>query len=296
MKILITGARGQLGYHLQKVFADHELYLGDSQNLDITQEGVVNREVENFRPDVIIHAAAYTNVDQAETDRDRCWQVNVTGTRHIAQAARAVDAKLVAISTDYVFPGDKGTPYLENDTPGPLSYYGQTKLEAEKLVAQLAPKHFICRTSWLYGGPKPTSTTDYTAQGMPKNFVYTMLRVGKNREQVEVVNDQMGSPTYAQDVAYYTKRLIETMQYGVYHLTNSGETTWADFASEIFRLAGYTTKVNGISSADWAAKNPQATQRPAYSVLTHQHLVDIGLPDLRSWQEALADFLADYHE
>lgn len=293
MKILITGADGQLGHHLKQVFADHELYLGDVHNFDITNRDIVVRETNNFRPDVIIHAAAYTNVDKAEVDKDLCWQINVAGTRHVAEAAKMVDAKLLAISTDYVFAGDSTTPYTENDSPGPLSYYGHTKYEAEKLVATMAPKHFICRTSWLYGGPKPTKTTDFTQPGLAKNFVNTMLKIGKDTAEVEVVGDQVGGPTYAQDVAEHLKLLMGTLQYGVYHLTNSGVTNWAVFAEETFKIAGYETNVKPITSTEYAEKYPQATQRPKYSVLAHDHIVAVGLPDLRPWQEALAEYLSE---
>jgi dTDP-4-dehydrorhamnose reductase len=293
MKILITGADGQLGYHLKQVFADHELYLGDVHNFDITNQEVVLRETTQFQPDVIIHAAAYTNVDKAEADKDLCWKINVDGTRNVAQAAKQVNATLIAISTDYVFSGDKGEPYLESDPPAPLSYYGHTKYEAEKIVATTAPKHFICRTSWLYGGPKPTKTFDFSAPGLPKNFVYTMLRVGKNQSAMDIVSDQVGGPTYAQDLAEYVKRLIESQEYGVYHLTNAGVTNWAEFATSIFTIASYPTVVNHVTSEDWAAKNPQATVRPKYSVLGHSRILDLGWPDLRSWQDALADYLSE---
>lgn len=293
MKILITGANGQLGYHLQNVFADHELYLGDTHNYDITDRDIVMRETSNFNPDVIIHGAAYTNVDKAEIDKDLCWKINVEGSRNVAEAAKAVDAKMIAISTDYVFAGDKGTPYLESDHPNPLSYYGHTKYEGEKMVAMHAPKHFICRTSWLYGGPKPTKEMDFTQPGMPKNFVLTMLRVGKDKAEMEIVGDQAGGPTYAEDLSLAIKELMGTMQYGIYHLTNSGVTNWADFAQEIFRIAGYDTKVKAITSEEWAAKNPQSTERPKYSVLGHDHLIGLGMTDLRSWQDALADYLSE---
>lgn len=293
MKILITGADGQLGYHLKQVFADHELFLGDVANFDITNRDVVMRETTAFQPEVIIHAAAYTNVDKAEVDQELCRRINIDGTRNVAEAAKAVDAKLVAISTDYVFAGNKGEPYLESDPPAPLSFYGHTKYEAEKAVAMTAPKHFICRTSWLYGGPKPTKDMDFTQPGLPKNFVLTMLRVGRTQPTVEVVSDQVGGPTYAQDLAEYLKRLIESEEYGVYHLTNAGVTNWAAFAQEIFATAQYPTSVTPISSEAWSEKYPQSTDRPKYSVLGHQRLLDLGWPDLRSWQDALHDYLSE---
>lgn len=293
MKILITGADGQLGYHLKRVFADHELFLGDVANFDITNREVVMRETAGFDPDVIIHAAAYTNVDKAEVDKDLCSRVNIDGTRHVAEAAIAVDAKLIAISTDYVFSGNKGQPYLESDPPAPLSFYGHTKYEAEKAIVTATPKHFICRTSWLYGGPKPIKGMDFAQAGLPKNFVLTMLRIGSTQPTVEVVNDQVGGPTYAQDLAEYLLPIANSEEYGIYHLTNAGVTSWADFAQAIFSDAHYPTSVSPISSEQWAAKYPQSTDRPKYSVLGHQRLFDLGWPDLRPWQNALADYLSE---
>lgn len=292
MKILITGANGQLGYHLQQTFADHDLYLGDLDNYDITKRDIVLAETEKFQPDVIIHGAAYTNVDGAETNRELCRAINVDGSRHVAEAARRADAKLVAISTDYVFAGDSDKPYKETDTPAPISYYGQTKYEGEQEIIKTHPAHFICRTAWLYGGPKPTQEMDFSANPI-KNFVYTMLRVGKDRDSVEVVNDQWGGPTYAHDLAETIKQLIETDEYGIYHVTNSGVTSWAKFAELIFDLAGYKTEVRGITSEAWAAKNPTATKRPHYSVLAHTHLASAGLAEMRTWEMAIADFLSE---
>ncbi len=293
MRVLITGANGQLGYHLQQAFSEHELYLGDVDNFDITNRDLTLRETEIFKPDLIIHGAAYTNVDGAETNKELAYAINVNGSKHVAEAATLVGAKIIAISTDYVFAGNKGTPYLETDEPNPQSYYGKTKYEGEQAVVEIAPKHFICRTAWLYGGPKPRTTTDLTSYPF-KNFAVTMLRLGKERESLEVVADQLGGPTYAKDLAEHVKRIAETDVYGIYHVTNAGVTNWADFTREIFRLAGYKTTVNDVTSAHYAAKYPQAAKRPAYSVLGHEALIATDLPDLRPWQDALADFLADY--
>lgn len=325
MKILITGAKGQLGYHLQQTFAEDELYLGDTDNYDITNRDIVMRETENFKPNLIIHGAAYTNVDGAEANKELCRSINVDGSRNVAEATKAVGAKILAISTDYVFAGDKGSPYTETDRPNPLSFYGQTKYEGEQAIQQTIDRYFICRTSWLYGGPKPAPQSHFEANDQPrnpdsrvarhfgihywrtaendiieissapfKNFVYTMLKVGKDKAEVEVVSDQKGAPTYAKDFADTIKQLVTTDKYGIYHATNSGVTNWADFAQEIFRLAHYDIKVKGITSEVWASKNPQATKRPAYSVLAHQALLAAGLPELRSWQEAVREFLSEF--
>ncbi len=294
MKILITGAKGQLGYHLQQVFADDELFLGDIDNYDITKPEIILPATEQFKPDLIIHGAAYTNVDGAEANKELCYAINVTGSENVAKAAQAVGAKVLAISTDYVFAGDKGTPYLETDSPNPISYYGKTKYEGEMALLEIVKESYICRTSWLYGGPKPTPTTDFANTGAIKNFVYTMLRVGKDKHQLEVVGDQQGGPTYAEDLALKVKEIITTDRYGIYHTTNSGITNWAAFAQTIFDLAGYNTKVKPISSQEYADKNPQSTRRPSYSVLGHQGLKEAGLADLRSWQEAISHFMAEF--
>lgn len=293
MKILITGANGQLGYHLQQAFAEHQLYLGDTENYDITKPDQVNRETEQFQPDLIIHGAAYTNVDGAETNQELCRAINVQGTYNVALAAKAVGAKMVTISTDYVFAGDQTEPYRETDHPHPLSYYGLTKLQSEQITQEVNPQSFICRTAWLYGGPKPTATSDL-ANNRIKNFVYTMLRVGKGRDTIEVVGDQFGGPTYAGDLAEAIKAIATTDQYGIYHTTNSGSTSWANFAQTIFNLAGYPTKVIAISSTIWEQRNPNSTKRPKYSVLGHYALEQAGLPDLRDWKEAISDFLSEF--
>jgi dTDP-4-dehydrorhamnose reductase len=293
MKLLITGANGQLGYHLKQVFHNETLYLGDTDNYDITDAALVLRETEQFQPDVIIHAAAYTNVDKAEIDRELCEKINVEGSRNVALAAKAVGAKLVAISTDYVFSGDSQTPYKETDTPNPVSSYGQTKFDGEKAVQETLSEHYICRTSWLYGGPKPTPETDFTTAGLPKNFVNTMLRVGKTKDEVSVVADQQGGPTYAHDLALKIKELIKTDKFGIYHITNSGVTNWADFATAIFKTARYTTTVKHVSSVEWELLTPSTTKRPAYSVLAHDNLLAAGLADTRNWQDALADYLSE---
>ncbi len=297
MKVLITGANGQLGWHLKQVFADCELYLGDTDNYDITNRELILAETEKFRPALIIHAAAYTNVDGAETNQALCRAINVDGSRHVAEAAAAVDAVLVAISTDYVFAGDKGEPYQESDSVKPLSFYGQTKAEGEQAVMATTAKHFITRTAWLYGGPKPTPETDWTTAILPKNFINTMLRVGLNRPSIEVVDDQIGAPTYAADLSQAIRDLAATKRYGIYHLTNSGTTNWAAVAEFIFETVQHPTTVTHIKSADWQANNPSATKRPAYSVLGHAALTAAGLPGLRAWQAALADYLSEFdHE
>lgn len=311
MKILITGAKGQLGYHLQKVLDSHELFLGDTDNYDITKPEIVMAQTARFQPEVIIHAAAYTNVDGAETQKELCRAINVDGSRNVAEAAKSVNAKIVAISTDYVFAGDKDSPYLESDPPNPISYYGQTKLKGEEAVRSTTNQYYICRTAWLYGGPKPIRQNRLEGEDRPrdldyfnidadnppfKNFVYTMLKIGRGKDRIRVVQDQIGSPTYAADLAETISQLIKTNNFGTYHITNGGHTNWADFAREIFRLAKYSTTVSDLTSEQWAKKNRESTKRPAYSVLANKKIREIGLPPLRDWHGAIGDFLSEVNK
>lgn len=294
MKILITGANGQLGYELQNAFSEHELYLGDTHNYDITDLDLIIKETKGFQPELIIHGAAWTNVDGAEANKDLCKAINVDGSRNVATAAKSVDVPIVAISTDYVFPGDAAEPYKESDQPNPLSFYGQTKLDGEKAVQEVTDKFYICRTAWLYGGPKPTPETDFSIAQLPKNFVNTMLRVGKGKPEMGVVGDQLGGPTYAKDLSLKIKELIGTENYGIYHITNTGVTSWAGFSREIFSKANYSTVVKDLTSEEWESINPTSTKRPKYSVLGHENLAKAGLSETRSWQAALADYLSHY--
>lgn len=293
MKILVTGANGQLGYHIQQVFADHKLYLGTSSNFDITDRSTVMSQTTKFQPEVIIHCAAYTDVDRAEADRDQARTVNVDGSRYVAEAVKAIGATLVAISTDYVFAGDKSSPYAETDPTGPKSYYGQTKLAGEQTIQQILSNYYICRTGWLYGGAKPTPNPNFS-QTLHKNFVSSMLEAGRHGATVEVVDDQIGAPTYAADLAETIKTLLSSGKYGVYHVSNHGQTNWAEFAGYIFTKSRYSTTVKHIKTADWVKSHPDSARRPAYSILGHQALKQAGIPELRSWQKAIDDFLSNY--
>lgn len=278
MKIIITGGRGQLGRELAGVLLEaggHEVISPGRQELDVTRMEELLRAFKAFSPEVVIHAAAATNVDQCELDHDLAYLVNALGSRNVAAAAAVVGAKLVFISTDYVFNGRAGRPYTEFDAPDPINIYGKSKLAGERYAAELCPRYFIVRTSWLYG-----------RHG--KNFVKTMLDLAGKRDEIAVVDDQVGSPTYAGDLARFIAGLIETELYGIYHASNGGECSWFDFAREIFRLAGLDhVRVRPISSAELNRPAP----RPAYSVLDNYCIRLQGLPDLRPWQEALQDFL-----
>jgi len=278
MKILVTGYTGQLGYD---VFREgnkrgFEMVGLGSKDLDITQEHVVNQSVEEIQPDAIIHCAAYTAVDKAEDDKENCWNVNVNGTRYLAEAAIKVHAKFMYISTDYVFDGEGDTPFDENDEPNPVGYYGLTKYEGEKLTQSLLSEWFIVRISWVFG-----------ING--NNFVKTMLRLSETHDELNVVGDQVGSPTYTFDLSRLLIDMVQTNKYGIYHATNEGFCSWADFATEIFKQVGKSMKVNHIKTEDYHTR----AVRPNNSRLSKQKLVDNGLIALQSWQKSLNHYLKE---
>lgn len=278
MKVLITGAGGQLGtelaIYLKRKLAQAAIFPLARQDLDITNFEQVQGVIRGIRPDVIIHTAAYTKVDQAETDQDLAYAINAIGTRNVATCGENVGAKLVYISTDYVFDGRKNAPYTESDQPNPLNIYGRTKLAGEEFVRSLSSRHFIVRTSWVYG-----------KHG--QNFVTTMLQLAEERQELMVVDDQVGSPTYTLDLAEFIVSLMKTEQYGLYHATNLGACSWYELAGEIFRLKGMKVKLRPCRSEDFA----RPARRPAYSVLEHTEIRNRGFKDLRPWQEGLAGFL-----
>jgi len=270
-----------LGTDLQKALrGEHDLVLtdvvGDVQFLDITDTSAVMSAVGESRPDAVIHSAAYTDVDGCERDPDKAYLVNGLGTWNVATACREHDAALVYVSTDFVFDGKKGEPYTEYDGTNPLGHYGASKLAGEKHVRELCPRHYIARTAWLYG-----------EHG--KNFPYTIMNAAKTRKELKVVADQIGSPTFTADLAATIRDLIGSPLYGTYHVTNKGSCSWCDFAKEILRLAGINdVDVQPIKAEEW----PSPTKRPKYSVLRHYSLELQGRDNLRSWQDALADFIS----
>lgn len=272
MKILVTGVKGQLGQQLLLAAkASRKMVFGfDKETLDITNERRVFEVVRNIRPDVILHTAAYTAVDRAESDSDAAYAVNGYGTRNLTVAARAVGAKLVYVSTDYVFDGELGVPYDEFTPARPINVYGRSKLAGEQFVKELHDRYFIVRTAWLYG--------EYG-----NNFVKTMLRQSDSQSSVQVVGDQIGCPTYTADLAVTIMKMMETERYGTYHVTNSGRCTWAEFAREIFRQKGLSTEVHEISSDEYqaAAKRPYQTVLEPLALRLNQFEL---LPD---WQDAL---------
>lgn len=250
--------------------------------IEISDMNSVKRAFTNERLDVIINTAAFHRVDDCETNSDRTFQVNAVGARNLAVVAQKIGAKLVHVSTDYVFGGEsepRTTPYTEFDTPVPPNTYGKSKLAGEELVRHLCTRHFVIRTSALFGIAG--------SSGKGGNFVETMLRLSQERDQLRVVHDQVFSPTYTRDLARKIAQLINTEHYGIFHITNSRSCSWYEFTEEILRLAGLKTPVIPITSDQY----PQKAKRPRFSVLDNYHLRLLGMDDMRLWQEALKDYM-----
>ena len=279
MKILITGANGMLAKAVRERFKEHELILtdvvGTELSLDITNLKEVEEFVSNIKPDVIINCAAYTAVDKAEEEEDLARKINADGPKNLAIAANQNNCRLVHISTDYVFGGDLSLDeiYKEDDSKAPVTAYGRTKLAGEKAIGENTERFYIFRTAWLYGDGK--------------NFVRTMLKFGKEREEVKVVYDQHGSPTYAVDLAdIIYQALEEEIPYGIYHTTNLGFTTWYEFTKKIYELAGISCRVNPVTSEEFAS----AAKRPANSMLSKEKILEAGIA-VPSWEDALERYL-----
>ena len=275
--ILITGADGLLGYDLMKTLSqgkDHHVIATNRQRFDITDLEATTSFLEEARPEVIVHAAAFTDVDACEIEKERAFQTNASGARNVALAARRVGAKLVYISTDYVFDGVKEAPYQEEDRPNPINIYGASKWEGERLVQEECPESFIVRTAWLYG-----------IRG--KSFVKTMLRLAQTEKEISVVHDQRGTPTWSHDLARQLQALIATDRYGIYHATSQGSCSWYEFALAIFRASGLPVQVQPVPSERF----PRAARRPRNSVLENRRLGELGLHLMSPWEQSLAQFL-----
>lgn len=280
MKVAVTGAQGQLGSDLVKrLQAVGEVTGLGREQWDITDERQCKDVMQRLRPDVVIHAAAYTAVDLAETDADRAYAVNAFGTRNVAAAAEDVKAKLCMISTDYVFDGTGTAPYREYDQTNPQSVYGQSKRAGEILAQTLSSRYFIVRTSWVYG-----------KHG--NNFVKTMLKLGREKDRLAVVHDQIGSPTYTVDLSGFLAELIQTERYGIYHASNSGSCSWYEFARAIFEESGISVQLEPCTTEQF----PRPAPRPKYSVMDHMAIRANGFTDLRHWREALKAFLAERND
>ncbi|MGQ0811816.1 MAG: dTDP-4-dehydrorhamnose reductase, partial [Nitrospiraceae bacterium] len=273
---LITGADGQLGHELRRVLTSHELISCIWPDFDLLKPDVEQR-ILDARPEVVIHAAAYTNVDQAESQPDLAMAVNAEGTEKVARAATKTGARLFYVSTDYVFDGMKRLPYVESDMPNPMNVYGTSKLEGERRALACCPETLVIRTAWLYG-----------AQG--HNFVKTIMRLATEQPALRVVADQRGCPTHASDLAHAISRLLTTDLKGVVHATGMGDCTWHEFAQAIVGLMRTSVKVEAITTEE--AGRP--ARRPAYSVMAHLRLshVGIAMPD---WKEALTRFVRDMY-
>jgi len=268
----MTGANGQLGSALRRVLSGEDLTLKDLPEFDLA-DPASESQIREAKPDIILHVGAYTNVDQAEREPERAYAVNAEGTRRVAQAAQAAKARLIYVSTDYVFDGTKTSPYHEQDTPHPLNHYGRSKYEGEQAVLTLCPNSLVVRTAWLFGQEGP-------------NFVKTIMRVAQERPVLEVVDDQRGCPTYAEDLAQALSQLAMSDLRGICHVTNSGHCSWYEFAQAIVRLTGAGATVQPITTAQAA----RLAKRPPYSVLSHDRFATQYSP-LPEWQDALARFL-----
>lgn len=288
MKLLVTGARGQLGLQIRAVLERGKSELGEIDDiykkaeikyvsyseLDITILKDVLEYTEEYKPDIIINCAAYTNVDKCESDVDTAFKVNAIGPRNIAVAAKKIGAKLLHVSTDYVFNGESRVPFREYDIPQPINVYGKTKLLGEQYVREFCDKYFIVRTSWLYGK-------------YGRNFVFTILNMAKEKGYLEVVNDQRGNPTNAEDLAYHILKLVLTDEYGIYHCTGKGECSWYDFACKIVEYAGINCTIVPITSD----KINRAAKRPSYSSLDNMMLRCTIGDNMRNWKDALKAFI-----
>lgn len=278
MKILVTGYNGQLGYDVVKELNSRSVECRgvDREDFDITDRDETVGYICDYAPDAVIHCAAYTAVDRAEDDEENCRKVNADGTENIAVACEKLRAKMLYVSTDYVYGGDGEAPFETDSPTNPKNVYGVTKLEGEKAVMKYIDKFFIVRTSWVFG-----------ING--SNFVKTMLRLGDEKESLNVVCDQVGSPTYTPDLARLICDLIVTEKYGIYHGTNENFCSWAEFAAEIMKLGGKKTVINPVPSSEY----PTKAERPHNSRLSKKCLDEAGIKRLPTWQDALKRFLKE---
>ena len=277
MRVLVTGVKGQLGYDVMNELAGrgHEGIGVDIQEMDITDAASVEKVITEAAPDAVIHCAAYTAVDAAEDNVDLCRRVNAGGTENIARVCKALNCKMMYISTDYVFNGQGTRPWEPDDKREPMNVYGQTKYEGE-LAVETLEKFFLVRIAWVFG-----------VNG--KNFIKTMLNLGKTRDHLTVVADQIGSPTYTYDLARLLVDMIETDKYGRYHATNEGLCSWYEFACEIFKQAGMNVTVSPVTSDQYPAK----AKRPMNSRMDKSKLDEMGFKRLPSWQDALGRYLKE---
>lgn len=274
--MLVTGAGGQLGHDVLAAFADDEVVGLDAKGLDVTDEPSVVAAVRDHAPELVVHAAAFTAVDACESEPDTAWRVNAVGSWWVARACALAGAAMVYVSTDYVFDGRADRPYTEFDRPNPQSVYGRSKEAGEQLVRRTLPAHYIVRTSWVHGSNGG-------------NFAKTMLRLGRERGAVSVVDDQTGSPTFTFDLAPAIRRLAASGRHGTYHVTNSGHCTWFEFAGAVFEEAGLDVDLTPTDTATFGAPAP----RPAFGVLDNRLARLTGLAPLPDWRTSLRRLLAE---
>ena len=276
MKILLIGATGRLGRDLGPELAKrHEVIAWGSRELDIAQSEAVRKAVTGLRPDLVVLSAAWTDVDRCQADPDGAYRVNAVGPWNVALACQAIGAGMLYVSTDYVFDGRKGSAYDEFDQTGPINVYGATKLAGERFVQQLVPRHYVVRTSWHFGSHGDC-------------FAKRVLRAAQAGEEVTAAVDQIGSPSYTLDLSRAISELIESEQYGLYHLSNRGQCSWYEFAEEIMRLARLPGKPKPVRQESLGRLAP----RPKGTPLRHYCLELLGRDNLRPWQEALAEFVS----
>lgn len=283
MRVLVTGVNGQLGYDIVKELDNrgHSTVGVDIAEMDITDEKQVHDVMQSVKPDAVIHCAAWTAVDKAEQFPDKVYEVNALGTKYIAEACRLVGAKMAFISTDYVFEGVGETPYEVTDARKGLSVYGKTKIQGEDFVMSTLDKHFIVRITWAFG-----------VNG--GNFVKTMLKLADSvKTDLNVVDDQVGSPTYTKDLAVLLCDMIDTDKYGIYHATNEGYCSCYEFACEIFKQTGKNIKVNPVTTEEYLKMVPQQAKRPLNSRLSKVSLIEAGFRPLPAWQNAIKRYLKE---
>jgi len=279
MRISILGANGQLGRDLTNALAGHEIHRLTREDFDVTDHARARAILTDSRPDTIVNLTAYHRVDDCESLPELAYQTNCLAVLNLVRIANDLDATLAHVSTDYVFDGSSSTPYTESSAPCPLSVYGNSKLAGEYLVRSMARRSFVIRSCGLYGHAG--------SQGKGGNFVETMLRKARDREPIQVVNDQTLTPTSTADLARQMAVLLPTSHYGLFHMTNEGSCSWYEFAAAIFELAGISADLKPTSSALY--KSP--ARRPRYSVLENKRLKDLGLNQMLHWHEALAEYL-----
>ena len=274
--ILVTGSTGQLGSDVVKELLKrgYSTLSPNRSEFNLCSEDSIINYILNSNCEAIVHCAAYTQVDKAEDEKDLCIKINATATKHIVKCAKILDIPMIYISTDYVFDGTKDGKYTENDETNPINIYGESKLAGEKYVQEILDKYYIVRTSWVFN-----------ING--KNFIETMLRLSKANNQLSIVNDQIGSPTYTKDLSRLLVDMLETSKYGLYHATNEGYCSWYEFANTIFKLANINIDIKAINSNEYASR----AKRPLNSKLSKDKLIEYGFKPLPHWEDALKDYL-----